>query len=271
MNILKKAISELRFRIPIEVLDVAFSEKNDWRNQNVNLDEKIMNKVIRPRFLVDCNIHGGQSVVISLDGINPIYQDSQTLVFEIPPERLSNRTILSVLSVTYLPFSSAMHMVGNGIANYSINNSNEVSNIGQRIGDAMSSIPPISTGNVELSGHNTVTIRNPNRVTGVYQLRCYLANEENLNNINIRSANVFAKAVEFVVKSYIYNTLLIKMGQSYLLNGQELGEFKNYVESLSDAEENYQTYLKEVLQVVSFMNDTYNYDRFIKMQISPGI
>ena len=65
--------------------------------------------------------------------------------------------------------------------------------------------------------------------------------------------------------------MIIKIDQAYLTGGQELGAFKNYVENLSDAEENYQTYLKEVMQKVFFMNDSSNYNRFIALQMNPSI
>jgi hypothetical protein len=50
-----------------------------------------------------------------------------------------------------------------------------------------------------------------------------------------------------------------------------LGSLKSYVEQLSDHEEMYNTYLRDVWQVTAFHNDTPNFERFIRMQISPGL
>lgn len=273
MNIINKIIDELRYRIPSEILNIAFKDNNNnWRqHQPISLNEQILTKVIRPRVIVDSNIIGGQEVLINLDGLYPEYQDVQNIVYIIPMEKTQYRQIMSALSISFLPYASALGSSGTGMATFGNMNTNELTNVGMRINNAMSSVPVISTSTVELIGDNTIVIRNPNRMTGFYQLRCILANEANLNNINHRSIHPFAKACEFAVKSYIYNKMIIPMDTTYLLGGQDLGAVKTYIESLSDSEENYQTYLKEVLQAVLFMNDQESYTRFIRCQISPGI
>ena len=77
MNIINKIIDELRYRIPSEILNIAFRDSNNnWRqHQPISLNEQILTKVIRPRVIVDSNIIGGQEVLINLDGLYPEYQD----------------------------------------------------------------------------------------------------------------------------------------------------------------------------------------------------
>lgn len=53
-------------------------------------------------------------------------------------------------------------------------------------------------------------------------LRCVIANEANMENIQIRSYRTFAKLCGFAVKSYIYNLLDILLGETALLNGMQL-------------------------------------------------
>jgi len=272
MNILSKIVSELKYRIPQEVLRVAFQDQNqNWRQAPISIDEQIMLKVIRPRVIVDCNLVGGQTVIVSLEGLTPNYIDRSTLIFEIPADRLMFRTLISVLSIGYLPFAGGFNNMGMGMGSIVPSSMNDVMAAGQRAGDSMSNMPIVSNASVELVGYNTIVIRDQQRVTNAYQLRCVVANEENLNNINPRSHLNFAKLVELAVKSYIYNKLIIAMDTAYLHSGQELGAMRTYVEGLADSEQMYQDYLKEVIQAVSFMNDSYNYDRFIKLQICPGI
>jgi len=272
MNILTKSVDDLKYKIPVELLKIAFRESNnEWRKAPVSLDELILNQVVRPRVMVDANLVGGQTIIISLEGLTPKYVDTYTIIYEIPAERVMYRTIMSALSIGYLPFSSSYNSMGMGMGTVNPNSMSDVMSAGQRVGDAMSSIPAISNSSVEMIGYNTILIRDQLRVTNAYQLRCVVANEENMNNINQRSILVFSKLVEFAVKSYIYNKLIIAMDNAYLTGGQELGQIKNMVDSYADAEENYQTYLNEVFRPVSFMNDQISYQRFLKLQVSGGL
>lgn len=273
MNIIQKALDDIKFTIPGEVLRVVFQERNNnWRNTApVSIDNEIYNKIIKPRVIVDTNIIGGQTVIVSLDGVPIKYADTYTLVYEIPAERLMNRSIMSVLSVSYMPFATGYSSMGFGNASVMPNSVNNVLSAGQRAGDAQSNIPPISNATAELIGYNTVLIRDMLRVTNIYQLRCVVAHEENLNDINPRSYLHFSKVCNLAVKSYIYNKMIIAMDSAFLSGGQELGAFKTYVESLSDAEQMYQDYLRDVWMATAFMNSAEQHSRFIRMQINPAI
>lgn len=272
MSALAKALDEIKFTIPMQVLQVAFQEENyNWRRMPVGMDEQIMNRVLRPRVLVDCNLVGGITVMVPLDGVSPSYMDNFSSVYEVPKDLTQGRSIVSVLSVSYMPYASAFNSAGVGYGNVSPTSMNEVTGAAQRVADSLSGIPPISNAQVSLIGENTVLLRDQFRVTSAYVLRCILSNDENMNNISTRSWHAFSELCKLAVKSFIYNTMLIRMDQAYLQGGQELGAFKSYVETLSDAEEMYQTCLKEKWQATAFMNDTYTYSRFLKMQVNPGV
>jgi hypothetical protein len=272
MNILSKAVAEIKFTIPREILEAAFRSNNgSWRESTIGLDEKILSKVIRPRVLVDCDNVGGRMVMIPVSGLTPLEADQSMVVYTIPKELTGNRSIISALSMTYLPYASGYG--GAGI-NYSVFNSygvNSVMTAAQHVSDAVSDIPFISTGYVELIGENTVYFRDVFRAGAAYFLRCILGNEENLNNISPRSYYNFAKLCEYAIKSYIYTKLIILVDKAFLQGGQELGSFKNVLDSMADSEELYGTYLQEVWRKVAFMNDTESYTRFIKSQFNTGI
>ncbi len=273
MNIISKSLDEIKYRIPGEILRVVFQERNNnWRNvAPVSIDHEIYNKIIKPRVIVDSNIIGGQTIIVSLEGLPIKYTDTYTIVYEIPADRLMNRSIMSVLSVSYMPFASGYSAMGYGTGVVAPNSINNVMSAGQRVGDSHSNIPPISNATAELVGFNTVLIRDMLRVTNIYQLRCVVAHEENLNDINPRSYLHFAKACELAVKSYIYNKMIIAMDSAYLSGGQELGAFKTYIEGLADSEQMYQEYLRDVWMATSFMNSGEQHARFIRMQINPAI
>lgn len=273
MNPISKALDEIKFRIPPIILQQAFVPKRNLYavNAPISIDEMILNAVIRPRVLVDANLVGGMQVIVSMAGIEPIIVDDFSLVYKIPDARLMNRTLISVLSVGYMPYSNGFNSMGTSYGNISPTSINDTASATQRLADSYASVPPVSSASVDIIGHNTIRLVDQFRVSMVASLRCIVGNEENLNNINIRSYHGFAKLCELAIKAYIYNEMIIQIDRGFLQGGQELGAVKTVIESYSDAEENYQTYLKEVWRKVSFMNDPISYDRLIKLQTSPSI
>jgi hypothetical protein len=270
MNVITKALTELRYRIPPQVLKVVFASKRE-RSFIGSVDEEILNKVIRPRVLVDADLVGGVQMVVDLTGILPEMIDVYTAVYKIPPTRVNNRSIISTLSVSYLPYNNAFNPMSIGMYNVMPSSVTDVVAAGQRVMDSHSNLPAVSSANVELVGHNVIMIRDPLRITSAYQLRCIVGNDEFLNNINPRSYSAFAKLVEFAVKSYIFNVFMIDMGETFLKLGQDLGVMKSTIEGWSDAEENYQTYLREKWAKIALMNDRTTYRRVIKLQMAGNL
>lgn len=272
MSAIKYALNQLRFRIPAELLRVAFAnELPHWRQAPVSLDELITTKVIRGRVFDDIDTVGGEHVLIPLLGLATNRVDVNTIIYEIPPERINYRTIMSVLSVHYYMYSLGQMSgpMGNGF--YTGQYSNDLLSVGNRIMEAAGTIPPTSSATCEMIAHNTILVRDLNRVVSTYMIRCVLGNDENLANLNPRSYGKFADLIELAVKSYIYNHMVVKIDNAFLTGGQELGSIKQLVEGYADAEEMYQTYLREKWTKVAFMNDKGRHRRFISVQINPAI
>ncbi len=272
MSAITYALSQLKFRIPQKILEITFRDNSfKWRDTPVSLEEQMSIRVIRPRVLLDANIVGGTTIVVNLAGLAPEYVENNAIVIRIPPDRLGNREIMSVITVSMLPISSYIGAMGGIIAQMSVNDLSTVASVGARVGDAMSNMPVVTNSSVELAGANTIVIRNQYTVSNIYQLKCVVGNESNLNNIHQRSWLNFAKLVELAIKSYIYNTMIIRLDEAYLVGGAELGSIKTYIEGLSDAEEMYQTELKEVWGVTAFCNDTLAHEHFIRSHVNPAL
>lgn len=275
MNLVSKILDEIKYTIPYEVLRVVFQNSQNWRAAPTSMDHEILNKVIRSRVFVDANLVGGQAIMVVLADLPPQYNDGYSIVYQIPSERLLNRSLISVLSVGYL---TTVHSLGSGGFNgfgasptVGFNNSNDVLRAGQRVMDSHSSMPNVSTATAEIIADNTVLIKDTNRVTTAYMLRCIIGNDEAMNNINPRSYLSFTKLCALAVKSYIYNKMIVQIDSAFLSGGQDLGAFRTYIESLSDSEEMYRIELNEVWQKVAFMNDQVSHTRFLRSMISPGI
>lgn len=272
MDIMTKVFDEIKFRIPNEILKEAFKDTvQNWRKAPISLDEQMRLKVIKPRVLIDANLVGGQSVVLYLNDVAPEIIDDFTAVFHIPAEKVNNRSIMTVLSVNYTPYARLGTFSGRAAAVGTVLNTSDISHSAMRVMDSHSSVPYVSNANVELVGDNIVLIRDRIRISNWYSLRCMIANDDNLSNISPRNYLDFVRLCELAIKSYIYNTLFVRMDRAKLEIGQELGSFKSYVDNLADSEEMYQTFLNEVWRKVSIMNDEDTYDRFIKLQINPAL
>lgn len=270
MNILIKILDEIKFTIPDVVLRAAFKSDINYniRTAPFSLDYEIRNKVLVPRFFKDCDIVGGQEAIIDLSGLQVEYLDYFSMVYVIPPERLNYKSIMSILSVGFMPYGNALTAYSN--TSYAIapgGGSNDVSNAASLVMDSHGSIPDISTARADLIGDNVVMIRNNQRINSAYQLRCILTNEADLQNFNPRYAIRIADGAILCVKSYIYNKLRVDIDRGFLTGGQELGYVKEYVESLSDAETMYREFSKTVMMQISLMNNSVEHQRFIKLQL----
>lgn len=263
MNPVLKALTEVKFRIPPEILNIVFVKRlARWRDTPASVDEQIMALVMRPRVLIDCDIVGGREIWICLDGLRTGGDEMYESVYRIPKDRTNGASITAVLNVSFSDPSriSAAGVAANGQNNMMLQG-------GQAVMDAMGSIPQTSTARIELIGENVVLINDVMTMPANAYLRCLVANDENLNNIQLRSYHHYAKLVEFAVKSYIYNTYVIDLDIGELRGGQTLGRIKDIVDSYADAEENYQTYLREKWTKVAYMNDRERYTRTLRMII----
>ena len=280
MNPIKKAIEEAKYRIPRQLLERVFIDgsifgRTNWRS---NLDEQILALVVRPRVLVDCNLIGGTQELIPLQGLAfvspPDYQ--WATVVHIPKDRTFNKSINSVLNVMFFNTAqiagfagASMLASGQGTSMFNPSASDNSALMAATAGvlAAMDKIPYTSTSRVQMCGENTILIRDGMTIPQNSYLRCVLANDENLTNLQLRSYRHFSNLVEHAIKAYIYNELIVQVDVAELRYGQQLGVFKEIVTSYADANTNYLDYLTNTWEKVAFMNDDETHLRFIKAVI----
>lgn len=259
MGPIDRAITELRFRIPPRVLDAVFVRKQvRWRAVPQSFEQSVLEAVVRPRVLVDCNLVGGTHATISLEGLACDTIDIGTYVYRIPKDRTQGRSIVSVLN---LSFASPMNPLAYGGVQYG--NISTALTAGQAVMDVHAAAPYTSTARCSLIGENVVLIRDAAQPTALSCLRVILGNDENLSHIKMRSYRHFSKLVELAVKSYIYNEYILEMDMAELVGGQALGRFKEVIDGYADSEELYQEYINTTWTKVAFMNDDESYGRFI--------
>lgn len=261
MSAISKALSHVKYVIPREILNVVFINRLHRYNINpISIDESILNQVIRPRVLVDCNLIGGQEAYIQLDGVPQERTNDYTVVFRIPKDRTDGRSINSVINITMTDPTR--------LSSYSMTNQCQATPLmlmGQAVLDALGPAPITSTAYVQLIAENTIMVRDTFILPANCYLRCILAMDEDMNHIQLRSYPVISKLVEYAVKSYIFHKYIIEMDVGELQGGHNIGRFKEVIDSYQDAEDNYQDYLTNVVQKVMYMNDASSYSRTLKL------
>lgn len=273
MNAIQYALSNLKFTIPRPILEKVFlSTGVSWRQTSqTNVDEQILFNVIRARVLIECNLIGGTKESIPLEGLVQERPMDNTTVIHIPKSRTQGRSINSVLSVGFLSpgaltgWAGANSLGASGPQAQTDNSA--LMTLAQGVVAAYDRIPMVSTSRVQLIAENTILIKDSFSLPANSYLNCVLANDENMNTLQLRSYRPFAKLVEFAVKAYIHNELIVQLDQGELQGGASLGVFKEIVQGYSEAEQNYQDHMGDVMEAVMLMNDMPSYEKMIKLTI----
>ena len=262
MNAIQKALTDVKFTIPLEVLVIAFSESDRTLNNMINIDDRMMSAVIRPRVLVDCNIVGGIETRIDINRCNISWLSNREFIIEVPKELTDGRSIITVLSLVSNVVYTQSTMYGDMPSSLSAG-INMMNNLGTET--------IVQTSRLELISDNVVLASDPNihLMNGI--MRCIVENSPNMENINPRSYLAFSKLIILAVKSYIYNTLVVKLDKGYIYGGHELGIIKDIIDNYSTAEEDYQEYLNTTWKKVSFFNDTEKMGRFTRSMLANTI
>lgn len=257
---IEKSIMEVKFIIPEEILDLVFMKKDyAYRDRPTNLDREIIRKVIAPRVIVDCNLGGGQDVIVPLMDMHRELTDEYMVVFRIPKEFTDNRSIMSVMSVMYLN----PYLATGAISGQNVNGWSQTMSASQAVLDAMSPIPNFSSSEVSIVGENSIAIRDARILPQQSFARCIVSYDDYMSNITPRSYIAFAKMVELAVKSYIWKNRVIKMDRAEMTAGVSLGSIKDVIDEYRDAEQMYQDYRKDVMRKVLKMNDDVQKRRLI--------
>lgn len=260
------------YEIPEEVLTATFLPNyNNYRAPAQSLEDQILSLVVKPRVIPDASIAKGEHMTIRLNDIRATFIDEYRCVYEIPEHKLLGKTILSVLDVSYTPYSGGVGSFGYAYGGVGPMFSQDVMTATTQMVEASSAVPNVSTAKVELIGVNTILIEDAQRFNTAYHLSCYVTDDNYMSKIDPRSYEYFSQLVTYAVKSYIYRKMRIKIDRAYIEGGSELGVFKEIVDEFADAETNYREYLKSTWAAVSFMDNRPRYNRFIRSQIPIGL
>lgn len=274
--VLQKVISDIRFNIPKEVLEIAFlGDLGLERRKPGALDWEIRNKIIDAKVRPDCNLLGALEMNIPLANAEIIYDATGLYrnTVRVPKSLTQGRSIVSVSYFNYYYYTGAIGQVGGYMANnYSSNTCGNSPMMAQasRILQSAANSDSTGTAAVRLIGENTVVVNDYIGSLLQGSLVCLVSHDSEMNSISPKSVPQFSILCQLACKAYIYNTLKVKLNGAYLAGGAELGEIQNFVDSYSDAAEQYEEYFREEMSAVLFANDDSRHSWYLRNLIGGG-
>lgn len=265
MNALTYALSVVKTKIPIEILNIAFRENSNAVNNIITIDELISNKILRPRVLTDCNLVGGVHTTIDLNQcVITKLPDVGNYIIYVPKVLTGNRSIINALSLVST-VTTTLNMP-------SVPTSGNTSGMLDKLADTMTgSGGVLQTSRLEVIGENTIYCATNMLTFSNGVLRCTIENNANMSNLNTRSYPVFSDLVVYAIKAYIYNMMRVKINQGYLYGGHELSVITEIIDSYSDAETMYDELLRGKWAKVQYMNNESSMTRHIRTMIGYNI
>ena len=254
MNVFDYSLRQIKFQIPPELLNITFTEYYDATDSPLSIDERIMSKVLRPRVYQDCNMISGIHTKIDLSNIKAERIYTGEWILRVPKSKTQGKSILS-------PLELICNVMYPGI--YTGFNTTSTLDIATKMYNNLASHNIIQSSKLELIGENTILVHDNTTYMYASVLRCVLEYDENLSTLPPRSFRHIAHLCVLAVKAYIYTHLYVKLDQGYIYGGHELGTIKELADSYSDANEQYDEYLKTVVMKVLFMSDGQRYERYI--------
>lgn len=266
MNPITKAISEVKRRIPIQILEEGFLRQTELPVPTsrfpVSLDYRIREKILNEIVIPDCDLVGGIEINVPLSNVPPQFINNYKQVYRIPKELTNNRSITRVYSINY----------GRGgaptVNNVYNNGAGQLMDAVSGALNALSPIPQVSNAYVQLIGENTVLVEANISATPMLYLRCVIENDDELTHLKPGSYKVFAKLVEYATKAYLFNNLIIPVDMSELSGGMQLGRFREILDGYADAQELYDTEFEERWRKIALFSDQTAYHRHLKRLVS---
>lgn len=250
VNALTAIMATITQTIPKEILSAAFQPELHQET----LDQRIIHEVIRPRVLTDTNLMVGRHKKIPLQDAwkehldSPLYNvyvgmATDAELYRIPYAAREGREILAVERIAY---ATGYVAPGNGFPSLLGNPGNTVENLAQFALGSRTLAGQSYTPKAELLTGSLVRIR-PRTFNAGLLLECQLEYDPEYTNIPRGMIPPLRELVITAVKTYIYNTLRIKIDANEVINGAPIGVFKEIVEGYRDEDATYNEKLRKVL------------------------
>ena len=260
MAILVNAAIDAKFKFDREALEIVFLDlprQSFNLLRNVTIESQIIDTVLIPRVLKDCNLVGGEILRIDLRKTNISLED-QGVVIHVPKHVINNRKIMSVHGVTmsddfvYRHRDEYIYEQGNSLGrDFDIDGIN------------------LAFTRSRLIGNNTILVEGITQINFLPNIiiELMVTNSNRLGNIDGAYYSVFSEMANHAVGSYIYLMLRRAVNQYSIKGGSTYDGIKEIISELGDEEEKYVDMRDNVWPKVSRLSDTESYNRQIRLSV----
>lgn len=237
------------------------SERIYDRRTPVNVEQQIMDKIIRGSVMPDLDMVSGTELALPLKDATMERIDNYNIIYRFDDKATGGRTITQALEITYGYMHDAMIGAYGGIGTYSTHSSQLL----KTARDILDTTPaPSGTSYIDIVAHNTILLNDVAPILTHGVLRCIVTNEPNLSNWSPAYYSDFAELVVAAVKGYVYNQLNSEVDIAELFAGVPLSKITQEIESFADANGIYKDLLKTFYKI-AIHNDRTRRRRVIKL------
>lgn len=265
MNPITKAIDEIMFEIPPEILNYVFvTQEMQGCGYPLSMETIMRERVIEARVNVDLDLYGGTEDYVPLGPpVVSEYIDPYTVVYYIPEEVLQNRPIRQLYSVHFgvLGYQNAGQAL-----RYS---ESPLGSEMRKVLDSAIRTPPAATSYLNLINPNTFMVRFVYLPYTSAFLRCRLGVDSELNFLRPTSIPLYAELCVHAIKAYIFTKTRIPMDQAFLSGGQQLGAFRDTIQEWAGENQEYREKMKKMKKIMLNFNDPEARRRHLRTILPP--
>lgn len=259
---IERALSRIYTNIPMELLELIFDD-----DSGTSMDEKIVKSVILKNVKGDLDIYGGTVRRITLDDrwVEPIHAPSEYhllaeglwSLYRIPADARDHRPITACLSVhtpltLYRARAGMSFSSGRNLGRTAIGMSSEALR-----SQTFSNYNTAPTAKLYQS--NIIRLDPPPMTFIPYMIRIRLGYDDEFTGMSLSSIDLFARLCELMTKQIIYTRGVIQVNNNQLINGVEVGEFKNQLDKYADSQERYDELLRTFTGTELIEHDRFKY------------
>lgn len=272
MNAINVALNDIKFSIPLNVLELAFIKFNPLKKAVMeSLDSMITHTVIKPKVMLDCNLIGGIYIDIDLRQCQLVETNDNSCLIKVPKRLTGGKSIVSLGTIV-----AGYNMgLGNpiGVNGYGVvtNASNQLMQAANNMYNNLAYSNVAQTTAMQLLGDNLIYVYSAWMNIQDSVLNCTVENDENFENLNARLYPYFSTLCILAVETYIFNTLYITLGEGEIYGGHQLGQIKEIVDNYRDSKEKYDEYLHNQWAGAFFHNNKKAKKRLIRLMLGNNI
>lgn len=245
--------------IPKRILEDAFLPDKHSNQRNRSLTDCIIERVIRNKVMPDLSRIGGTLIDIPLYECPFSYDDTLNYryhrIYEIDAKYTQNRPIYSVLRAYNNGVISATAGMTPFNAGYSTYQTSTVDEMMSKQIMSRDRMVKFSDADIEVVGPFSLRVTNTIMLAYNLTLECRIGYSSEFHELMPPYHHEFNLLVDLAVKSYIYRELRLDIDMFKLDGGRELGVYKDYVDSYSNAASDYQEQISKRWRKLLILGD----------------